>query len=268
MSLAARDDDADLIHELATRTRLGRITRTSARKTSKPQVAWTVTAKADCVQLIELLDGYPLRGRKSRDYAIWSAAVRWWATDDPTRTIRFRDWEPMIYLKGRLHEVKAFSHAETRRIITDDGPGSDWMDYLAGLVTAEGTLGIHRNGAVVAPKLVVSLRADDRPLLEEIRRRTAVGSIYWQNRLDRTQTLAVGWFVRTRTDLFEVVELLDGHPPRGRKRKQYEIWREAVLEYANSSASSRSQRMARLRDALADVRRYPAGIGGAFVSSA
>jgi hypothetical protein len=125
MTLTARDDDADLIYELARLTELGRVTWSPARGRSRPQVAWNLSAKADCIRLIEILDEYPLRGRKSRDYAIWSAAVHWWTMGDPTRTARFRDWEPMIYLKKRLQDAKQFSPAEALRDIDDHVPGLD-----------------------------------------------------------------------------------------------------------------------------------------------
>jgi hypothetical protein len=108
MALRVRDDDRALITSLARATRIGSVTRLRARATSKPQVDWRVVAKSDCIRLTEIVDAFPLRGRKSYDYAIWRAAVRCWIGDDPTRYENNRDWEPMRYLKVQLTAARRF----------------------------------------------------------------------------------------------------------------------------------------------------------------
>jgi hypothetical protein len=45
MSLNVRDDDGSLLHELAEKTRLGRVGSVAARPTSRPQTRWMVSAK-------------------------------------------------------------------------------------------------------------------------------------------------------------------------------------------------------------------------------
>src|SRR3954447_25185927 len=59
LSLNARDDDAALINELAASTRLGTVRPHPGRPTSRPQVCWTVMAKADRQRLIQLLYAHP-----------------------------------------------------------------------------------------------------------------------------------------------------------------------------------------------------------------
>ena len=145
LTLSARDDDADLIQELATSTRLGRVTRVAGRSTSRPQVRWSVVAKQDCRRLVELLHAYPLRGRKAGDFAIWAAAAKWWIGADPTQRRPDRDWGPLPYLKERLAEAKKFVSSRYTCLDTGGaGLSSDWPDYLAGFITAEGHLGLTR----------------------------------------------------------------------------------------------------------------------------
>jgi hypothetical protein len=155
MRLTARDDDSVLLHELASTTRLGTVISVPNTSGSHKQVAWRVEAKADCLRLVEILDQYPLRGRKSLDYAIWRTALRWWVNGDPTRRESGRDWSAMIYLKERLQEAKLFSQAERRRTLNDfqGGLWADWPGYIAGFFTAEGCLGIYFNGSGFVPKL-------------------------------------------------------------------------------------------------------------------
>lgn len=255
MALNARDDDAALLRKLARSTRLGRVNSCSARGVSNPQVSWSVNAKADCLQLIKILDAYPLRGRKSKDYANWSAAVQWWCAGDPTATTRHRDWSAAKYLKDRLQEARRFTNQRTS-LVDEAGSGlcADWPDYLAGLYTAEGSFVISRSGLGLAPRAQVMLRCDDIVLLEELRERTNVGRVNAPLVTSGNSAPAAGWFIRDRIEMFALVELFDHRPPRGRKRNEYEIWREAVLEYGASGG--RNPRLRRLRAALRAERKY------------
>jgi hypothetical protein len=56
--------------------------------------AWQqVSSKGDCLTLVGILDRFPLRAKKRRDYAIWREAVMVLA--------QAPDWERM----GELHEA-------------------------------------------------------------------------------------------------------------------------------------------------------------------
>jgi hypothetical protein len=101
--LNARDDDAALIHDIASRTRIGTVRWRPDRPTSRPQVSWTVVAKSDCRRLIELLYAYPLRGRKAGDFAIWAAAANWWIGSDSRQRRPAREWGPMPMKRLRTY---------------------------------------------------------------------------------------------------------------------------------------------------------------------
>jgi hypothetical protein len=75
-NLALRDDDAELVAHLQELTGLGRLARIPAKGTSRPQASWSIHGRSDSLQLSELLDRFPLRGRKRREGELWSAAVR------------------------------------------------------------------------------------------------------------------------------------------------------------------------------------------------
>jgi hypothetical protein len=214
----------------------------------------------------ELPDDWPLRGRKSLDFAMWSTAVNWWTLGDPTRTVRDRDWTAMAYLKDRLEKARHFKPHEHRCPLYSDAEGlkPDWLGYLSGLTTAEATLGVHVNGDGLIPRMTIMMRSDDRPLLEEIRRRTNIGRIYHESRTSQPRSPAASWHVRGRDELGALVELLDPSPPRGRKGREYEIWRDAVAVYCTRTPrSKRTARLAELRAALAHERAYRPGEGSA-----
>lgn len=258
MSLSCRDDDAELIRFLVDATGVGRITSVAARRTSQPQTVWTVTAKSDCLRLIEILDSAPLRGRKSLDYAIWSAAARWWIGRDPAERPAGRDWQPMAYLKHCLEKTKGYDPFSSPSII-DSIPGleADWGDYLAGFLTAEGSLGIWRNGRRLFPALTVRIRLDDYELLQQLRCRAGVGRLYAERTPVRGRSPAAMWLVRRIDELPRLVEILDKHRLLGRKGVEYAAWRDAALMFTSSEDRDRVHaRLEDLRTRLSDIRRY------------
>lgn len=71
MRIALRDDDADILIDVARTTGLGRLNRIAARPTSRPQLAWNIASKRECSELVALLRRHPLRARKRHDFEIW-----------------------------------------------------------------------------------------------------------------------------------------------------------------------------------------------------
>jgi hypothetical protein len=214
---------------------------------------------ASPLRLIEILDHHPLRGRKSYDYAIWRAAVRFWVGDGPTRYEKNRDWEPMRYLKLQLSAARRFDPARVPYEILepDRSADSDWNAYIAGLISADGSLGIVRNGRGYLPVVHITLRADDRPLLEAICHHVGVGTIYDQYR--KKWAPSAGWMVRDGPGLLQVTNLLDIEGPRGRKQAEYAIWRRAVRDFASALPRTEVRtRLSSYRRQLAEARRYEA----------
>jgi hypothetical protein len=255
MSLTVRDDDTELLALLASATGIGRIAQRSAYRNSRPQSCWTVVAKSDCMRLVELLTAHPLRGRKARDFSVWSAAVHWWIGKDVTRSQR-RDWTTMRQLKIDLTAVRRY---DVGPAVSDPVAGkhalTDWGPYFAGLLSAEGSLAIVRNGASFLPVVHITMRADDRQLLEAVRHHTGVGKLYEMR--SKRWNPCVDWIVRDRPGLLKIVELLDLDPPRGRTASEYAVWRRSALSFAsNMPRPAVRTELAELREELAAVREY------------
>lgn len=258
MTLAARDDDAGLLGELQAATGLGRLNRRAARRTSNPQVAWTILAKSDCLRLIELLDIAPLRGRKAHDYALWRAAVRSWVGPGASVYRKSRDWEGIRYLKARLESERRYDPARPPyRLFEAADPVSDWPAYFAGLLTADGTIGISMNGRAFTPRVQILLRRDDLPLIEEIRHQLGVGRVYLSHPAPRAPSGGACWMVRDRAGLLRVLGWLDSFPPRGRMGKLFPLWAAAVRLHASAEPSKRRiSGLRELRASLAEARQY------------
>ncbi len=109
-SLKLRDDDGPILREIVDRTGIGRVAADRSRSgNSHPCAVWRVQSRAETEALAALLDRYPLRTRKARDYAVWRRAIDVRAA--MTRGNRWhgpRDWSPLIEIKRELERARAY----------------------------------------------------------------------------------------------------------------------------------------------------------------
>ena len=110
-----RDDDAPVLAEIAEWAGFGRLSgrtsRADCKLDEKPQAMWTVRSKIECAALVDLLDRYPLRAKKARDYAVWREAVAEWLRVAPPRRGRPQDWSRMAELKAVLETGRQYGAA-------------------------------------------------------------------------------------------------------------------------------------------------------------
>lgn len=104
--IGVRDDDAPILDEIQRRTGLG-LLRYRDHANGNPQVYWEVFRKEHQELLVELLDRFPLRAKKARDFAIWRQAVI------HRSTMRHRgphaaDWGPFPELWAELREIRKY----------------------------------------------------------------------------------------------------------------------------------------------------------------
>jgi hypothetical protein len=122
----------------------------------------------------------------------------------------------------------------------DDGFGH----WFAGFFDGEGCFGVYKANYKGRHakfgwrcQAQISLRADDRPILEEIAARTGVGRVHMQGKglaaVDRNPCAA--WFVRTREGCAVIVDIFERYPLRAKKAADFAIWAEAVREWHTSA---------------------------------
>jgi hypothetical protein len=229
--VVARDDDQDLLEWLAALTGLGRLYRTPAQRTSRPQIGWTITAQDDCIALIRLLSHCGFHGRRTTELEIWSEAVRvWTGPNGSARRAR------LDVLKRRLHVARQYArgHATATPFSDRERPR---LGYISGLVCAEGCF--HFSGT--RPRFSMHLRHDDRPLLELLAASTGMGRIYDHHPgppLNPSST----WTVGARAELVRLVATLRDADLPCRKRTQLETWSIAVDELQRAHRERRRPR--------------------------
>jgi hypothetical protein len=109
-----RGDDRPVLEECVDRTGIGYLVDRSpspGRVKENPTTGWSVVRKLDCQRLVEILDRYPLRAKKARDYAIWREAVDLHSrmrNGYPARGMTALSWEPIARLRDELRSGRAY----------------------------------------------------------------------------------------------------------------------------------------------------------------
>lgn len=107
-SLKLRADDTPVLQEIVDRTGIGTLFR-DARSVAdspnaKPTIKWHVQKQQESIRLVELIDAFPLRTKKRRDYEIWRLAAIAWA-NAPSRN---NDWTPFMNWKREIEETRQY----------------------------------------------------------------------------------------------------------------------------------------------------------------
>lgn len=136
---------------------------------------------------------------------------------------------------------------------------------LAGFLEGECHLAVVRNNQDDwRCELKVGLRDDDRGILVAAQQSLGLGQLYAKPAHCKSRPQTV-WAVSSKVECAALVDLLDAHSFRGRKLKEYEIWREAVSLWnarRYGLAVAAQERMARLAADLKIARQYrpPRGV--------
>lgn len=125
--------------------------------------------------------------------------------------------------------------AEIRtRLASSPGLTAAEAHALAGLLDAESHLAIapNNNREGWRCECSVNLRDDDQDILVSYRDRLGLGHLTPVAGRNGSRPQVV-WRIGSKLECQVLTELLDAHPLRGRKRAEYEIWREAIALWAS-----------------------------------
>lgn len=102
--------------------------------------------------------------------------------------------------------------------------------YIAGFTDGEGCFFIGTSGC----QFIIKLRADDRALLELIQKAFGgIGTIRDATTTQGNRQAQIAFIVARHKELVWLTEFFDTFRLLGKKRHDYAIWREAVIEHAN-----------------------------------
>lgn len=151
---------------------------------------------------------------------------------------------PRLLLEPRLRPPAAGSsdrqHNQRRKTsssvsgdpIDIDQIEPDFGHWFAGLVAGEGCFCITTRGRrpTLQCRFVLSLRADDAPILRECIGRLGIGNL--SERRQRTGARPyTRWQVGDKAGVLFLVRLFERFPLRAKKAQDFEIWKLAVLEW-------------------------------------
>jgi hypothetical protein len=130
--------------------------------------------------------------------------------------------------------------------------------FIAGFIEGEGHFGIAEANGGQSFRCLMSLRLrdDDVALVEWLRARTGVGTLR-AVAARSTSNPQVQWLVQTQAGCRTLVEMLTRCEMRGRKAREFEIWRRAVALWT-SGKPDRVERAERLRRQPLESRRFHA----------
>lgn len=113
--------------------------------------------------------------------------------------------------------------------------GPEFGNWLAGFTDGEGcfTVEAYRGRASHSCSFTIALRVDDKSILDECQLRTGLGIVTEKHSpsiVSRWPAQA-HWRIRTKADCAGLAELFTVHPLRSKKRADFDIWRQAVIEW-------------------------------------
>lgn len=101
-------------------------------------------------------------------------------------------------------------------------------NWFAGFVDGEGCFYINRSTRdTYNPGFRIQLREDDVAIIGTIRQTLGFGSINYHSKRGKTNP-SVSYNVKSLPNCQAVIDLLDLHPLRSKKLRDYLVWREAV----------------------------------------
>ena len=160
-------------------------------------------------------------------------------------------------------------------------------DYLAGLIEGEGCFGIYhgsksnilKNGEKATypyykPMFKLELRKDDEIIIEEIIHTLDIKNNIVKNDRSKTSYKFHNWKpssvlqLYNKKDLYKLIDFLGVNPFIGKKKQQYNIWKEAVFYFNKTKRKTQRRkeernivlnRLKEYHDQLKEFKKYNGG---------
>lgn len=114
--------------------------------------------------------------------------------------------------------------------------------WLAGFTDGEGSFNILKNGKGARYCMFrIALHADELPILQEIQRQLGLGNVCLQNSPSQKGPRAM-WTVNRKADCLRLISIFEQYPLRAKKRRDFEIWKQAVIDWEQNAYYGRHGR--------------------------
>ena len=105
----------------------------------------------------------------------------------------------------------------------------NFYNWFVGFVDGEGCFSCTLNNGSLNFRFKISLRADDKDILEEIRNKLGFGKVVYEPYYRRNIVLKgkpqYKFVLYSKKDREKLIEILDTYPLRSKKKKDYEVWK-------------------------------------------
>ncbi len=113
--------------------------------------------------------------------------------------------------------------------------------WLAGFIDGEGCFYITRNPSrgSYCPRFALRLRDDDAGIINEIHRHTNIGCVCNIKAGNHGGRPTRNWQIQSGEDCRALIRIIEAHPLRSKKGRDYVVWREAVEWWTGRTGGSR-----------------------------
>lgn len=110
-SITLRADDRPILERIHRTLGMGTLSKPGAHRTGKdnPKARYSISRKAHCLRLRDLLRAFPLRAKKAKDLELWSDALDAWVEHEPGES-----WDDVAEARSLLMASRAYAEEGIR----------------------------------------------------------------------------------------------------------------------------------------------------------
>ncbi len=171
-------------------------------------------------------------------------------------------WPASCVLQAKLVATEALrgDHHRNSYLARAERNDDAFFHWMAGLIDGEGCFSIDAAANGFKLRMRITLRADDCGALHEIQGRTRLGTLVQSFQGSETDNPQIMWTVARKAECRRLADILDTHPLRAKKARDYAAWREALEAWERTPGDWET--MARLKASMETTRKYREPRGG------
>jgi len=142
-------------------------------------------------------------------------------------------------------------HIAQTEVAPDTMPDDQFYDWFAGISSGEATFysrmkELPSGNTTVYNEFKITLRVDDKPLLDTIQRRLGVGMVHRVKAYGGAKAQASFRVIDKHQQFYVLVPIFDEHQLESKKERDYEVWREIVHISVTSDPTEHAEELAEL----------------------